>query len=132
MVAIGRLSRAFRHCVDTVTLPRVQIDLYSSSRAGDTDRIREALSNGAEINRCNSFGNSALHLLALGGHWETDARMLLVDNGADEHRLNHKGQTPYEVAVRARLLSKLHDLSENEGGPQAKDLKRFARDLGLN
>lgn len=55
------------------------------------------------INSKDSQGNTPLHLACEEGHG--DCAVLLLNNGADQDRLNANGKTPIELCSKAEVRS---------------------------
>ncbi|EAX98798.1 ankyrin repeat protein, putative [Trichomonas vaginalis G3] len=59
--------------------------------------IEFLISNGANVNQRNSFGNTPLHVAALFSNKENAE--ILISHGAEINSLNKNGQTPLDIAV---------------------------------
>ena len=67
--------------VNAIINDKGQTALRLAASEGDTDKVRELLSNGADVNARDDIGITALHEAAYGGH--TDTVQELLKNGAD-------------------------------------------------
>ncbi|HWM03331.1 MAG TPA: ankyrin repeat domain-containing protein [Actinophytocola sp.] len=74
--------------------------MFDLARAGDTDRLVEAVDAGIPVNLTNEAGNSLLILAAYHDH--PDTVRVLLDRGADVTRINDQGQTALGAAVFRR------------------------------
>jgi hypothetical protein len=70
--------------------------LHAAAFSGDTDALRELLDAGADIERRNAEGETALHAAARD---ESEALRLLLERGADVRARSAKGDTPLHVAA---------------------------------
>lgn len=102
--------------------------MFDLARAGDTERLVEALDAGVPANLTNDAGDTLLILAAYHNHPETVRA--LVDRGADTERVNDRGQTALGAAVFRRsepsvtcLLAAGADPSHGERS--ALDIARF-------
>ena len=68
-----------------------------ASYHGHVRVIRVLASVGAEINVCDKYRGSPLHLAAFNGHREAVLTLLCLK--ADPRHKNQKGQLPHEVAT---------------------------------
>lgn len=68
--------------------------------AGYMDTVRLLLDKGAHINAKDSFGRTALHVLAYGHPSRTNRAMaeLLLERGADVNAKDFQGRTPLYFA----------------------------------
>lgn len=82
---------------EELTLLRSMFDL---ARAGDTNRLGEAIDAGIPVNLTNESGDSVLILAAYHDH--PDTVRALLDRGADTARVNDRGQTALGAAVFRR------------------------------
>ncbi|XP_062317503.1 SH3 and multiple ankyrin repeat domains protein 2b [Osmerus eperlanus] len=74
-------------------------EIHQACRYGHIKHLEHLLSYGADMSIQNASGNTALHICAL-YRQEHCARVLLV-GGASKEDQNHKGQTPFQVAIVA-------------------------------
>jgi uncharacterized protein len=74
--------------------------LFDLARAGDTERLVEAVDAGIPVNLTNDAGDSLLMLAAYHDH--PDTVRALLDRGADTARVNDRGQTALGAAVFRR------------------------------
>ncbi len=77
-----------------------QSELVSAVTAGDTARVKELLSKGADVNERNPHGMPALVAASYNGNAELVK--LLVEKGANINATTRKGITPLMAAVEAR------------------------------
>ena len=73
------------------------IELKNAVSAGDSERVRELLKAGANVNATDSLGNTALHIASEYGNIE--CIRLLCDAGADVKKMNHGRSTPLLYAA---------------------------------
>jgi len=89
--------------------------LHLAAAKGHTDLVTWLFSHTPlNINTCNCYGSTALHLAALGGH--TAVVKLLVKNGANVNIQNNNGQTAVHKAIesgKAEVASFLYNLSQS-------------------
>lgn len=79
-------------------------------REGDTQKVEEAIMNGANVNARGNDGKTALILTSLEGH--TQIAELLLKYGADINAKDDNGRTALSVARNAairKLLINAHD-----------------------
>ncbi|WNV86222.1 ankyrin repeat domain-containing protein [Umezawaea sp. Da 62-37] len=98
------------------------------ARAGDTDRLAEALDAGVPANLTGATGDSLLILAAYHDH--PDTVRALLDRGADTGRVNDRGQTALGAAVFRRSAESVTALlaagaDPALGGRSALDIARF-------
>jgi ankyrin repeat protein len=76
--------------------------IFDAAKTGDTARLQELLRSTPSLVsvRDTAFGATPLHWAALRGH--IDAARQLVQAGADVGALNNDGETPLDVARRAK------------------------------
>jgi len=74
--------------------------MFDLARAGDTERLVQAVDAGIPVNLTNESGNSLLILAAYHDH--PDTVRTLLDRGADPARINDQGQTALGAAVFRR------------------------------
>ena len=74
--------------------------MFDLARAGDTERLGEAIDAGVPVNLTNEAGDSLLILAAYHDH--PDTVRALLDRGADTARVNDRGQTALGAAVFRR------------------------------
>lgn len=72
--------------------------LHVAAAAGEVDRVRRLLDEGADVNAQGNAGQTALHQAVTRGHQEV-VRVLL-DRGADVGIEDDSGETPYHVVAR--------------------------------
>ncbi|CAK9226792.1 unnamed protein product [Sphagnum troendelagicum] len=68
---------------DEPALPRKKVptgDVYEASRAGDVERLKLLLNEGANVNARDAWDSAALYYACLAGH--LDAARILLENGA--------------------------------------------------
>ncbi|XP_066505985.1 SH3 and multiple ankyrin repeat domains protein 2b [Hoplias malabaricus] len=74
-------------------------EVHQACRYGHVQHLEHLLFYGADMHVQNASGNTALHICALYKQ-ENCARVLLV-RGASQDVKNHRGQTPFQVAIIA-------------------------------
>ena len=72
----------------------VSTPLHQAVNAGDIERVKSLLSDGADVNAKDDKGNTPLHLLARYGYKKQDIAELLIAKGADVNARNKDGWTP--------------------------------------
>lgn len=69
-------------------------DIWAAARSGDVEALRAHLKPGADIDKKDQFGTTALHwAVALG---RVEAVKLLLQKGADVNEGNNEGKTPLD------------------------------------
>lgn len=68
------------------------VPLHGAAEYGSTDAARVLLEHGAEINRQDLIGNTALHIAC--EHEQGKIKTFLIDQGADKTIKNSDGETP--------------------------------------
>lgn len=105
--------------------PDPQAALLSAILEGDADALATALAAGADPNRQDASGWSALTWAA--GAGARDKVALLLRAGADPFVFGDDGRTPYLVAVaagRAEVAQLLAEAEERAGGDEAQRSSR--------
>jgi ankyrin repeat protein len=76
--------------------------LIDGARVGDLAKVQQALAQDASLvnQKDASFGATALHWAALRGHRQVAE--YLLSQGADRNARNGRGETPLQVAIRAK------------------------------
>jgi ankyrin repeat protein len=102
--------------------------MFDLARAGDTDRLADAVDAGVPVNLTNEGGDSLLMLAAYHDHPDTVGALL--DRGADTARVNDRGQTALGAAVFRRsersVTRLLAEGADPALGPRsALDIARF-------
>jgi ankyrin repeat protein len=102
--------------------------MFDLARAGDTERLAEAVDAGLPVNLTNEVGDSLLMLAAYHDH--PDTVRALLKRGADTARINDRGQTALGAAVFRRSQRSVTLLlaagADPELGPRsAVDIARF-------
>jgi ankyrin repeat protein len=95
-------------------LKPVDADITSAARSGDLVAVQEIVARDASLvnRRDATFGATPLHWAAIKGHAEVVTYLLSV--GADPTATNSAGETPLQVARRARRSEVVAILSEAE------------------
>ncbi|KAM4583884.1 cyclin-dependent kinase 4 inhibitor B [Odontesthes bonariensis] len=94
-------------------------DLTSAAAKGDTALVRVLLQKGAEVNRVNCFGRTALQVMMMGS---SPVARVLLEHGADPNVAERStGATPLHDAARAGFLETVRLLVEARADPQARD-----------
>ena len=89
-----------------------------AAQAGDLERVRELLTQGADVNAAQGDGMSALHWAGLGGHDEMIAVLLYA--GANTEAITRLGRyTPLHLAARGGHGSAVATLLEGGANPDA-------------
>jgi ankyrin repeat protein len=119
----------------------VVLPLLIASFSGDTDlvdKVKRAISQGANINAKDNSGNSALHVTA----WSTDNITLmryLVESGANINATTQNGDTPLMDSaylnksefLRYLLISGADPSLKNLSGSSALDLAKTETNRSL-
>jgi cytohesin len=86
--------------------------LFAAAREGDAGAVRKLLEQqpGLVLERDTAFGATALHWAALRGH--ADVVKLLLKRGAVATAVNAAGETPLDVAIRAKRQDIVRALSQ--------------------
>jgi ankyrin repeat protein len=71
--------------------------LHDAAKAGDADKVKQALDQGADLAEPDQAGEPALLIAALDGH--ADVVALLLDRGADVNVRNKGGLTALHAAA---------------------------------
>ena len=133
---VTRLAPNARHAYPDVRAPTRLTDdelaflrsVLDLAREGRTAKLQEAVERGIPVNLTSGAGDSLLILAAYHDHPDT-VRMLL-EHGADPHRVNDRGQTALGAAVfrrsapSTRLLLD-HGADPHEGGRSAAEIAAF-------
>ncbi|HEU4386830.1 MAG TPA: ankyrin repeat domain-containing protein [Blastocatellia bacterium] len=93
--------------------------LLSAARNGDASGIRQALSQGADINTRGEYGDTALNLAAQNG--SVEAVDLLLKAGADVENLGGADMTPLMNSATGGHLNVVAMLLDN-GARVSRDL----------
>jgi uncharacterized protein len=72
--------------------------LHLAAQEGSKEAARILLDHGAEIDRPNSFGNTALFVAVFNSKDLGDMIAMLRGRGANPFLANHSGQTPVGLA----------------------------------
>lgn len=72
--------------------------LHLAAQQGAVDAARILLDHGAQVDRVNVFGNSALFVAVFNSQGRSEMITLLRERGADPCLANKKGQTPVGLA----------------------------------
>jgi ankyrin repeat protein len=72
--------------------------LHLAAQQGAVEAARILLDHGAEVDRVNVFGNSALFIAVFNSPGRGDMIALLRERGADPRLANKSGQTPVGLA----------------------------------
>jgi ankyrin repeat protein len=107
---------------ETITSERLaefEKPLHEAVLAGNIERVRMLISNGADIREKDKSGFTPLHVAALNGRREIAE--LLIDQGADIEAKNNMGMTPLQVAARFGGLKVVELLISKGADIEAKD-----------
>ena len=91
--------------------------LIGAAAAGDTAKVKELLANGADVNRRNSRGVTALMAAAYKG--STELAQLFVEKGANVNAGSNKGSTPLMAAVESGNKTLVKFLLDKGADPNA-------------
>jgi ankyrin repeat protein len=96
-----------------------ELDLFEAAAFGRTERLRELLDRGADVDARSPDGFTPLHLAAFFGHPE--AARLLLERGADPHVVaeNPMRVTPLHSAAASRNVETARDLLDRGADPNA-------------
>ena len=104
MTTRAELSAAEEHGPSHTPLMRAALD-------GNTERVKELIHQGADINQRDDVGRTALMFAAINGHYETVK--VLLEFGADVNAKSNKGGTALMGAATAGHLRMVQALLEN-------------------
>jgi ankyrin repeat protein len=93
-------DRPWDDSVDSAPDPQlvsIAHDCFDFARAGETERLRAYLDQGAPVNLTDATGNTLLMLASHRGHAETVSALVAL--GADPDRTNDRGQSPLASAI---------------------------------
>jgi hypothetical protein len=100
-------------------------ELTASVRAGELERVRALLDGGADCERRDEDGWTALCWAAASGH--VPIVRLLIERGADVFATTGDGRTPYLIAIAASRVDAARLLGVAEA---ARDASKAARSSG--
>jgi len=75
---------------------RLNYGLINAAEKGDTEMVKRAISNGADVNANDKYGVTPLMVAVLKGH--TEVARLLIEKGADVNARNKDGVTSLMLA----------------------------------
>jgi ankyrin repeat protein len=101
------------------TIPLTASDLFSIVQSATSVEIKQAISNGADVNARNEEGNTPLMLAAFDNENHEVIRALL-DAGADVNARDIKGFTPLIIAAQYNNPEVINTLLEAGGEVNAK------------
>ena len=126
--------------VDATAGPRLRTALHDAVLSGSVDAVSAVLRAGADVNKADAFGQTALHLLATKDpHTSAALLAVLMWSSADPSRADARGFTALHAAaatdhvplVRALVLRTPLVAAKTPGGETALDVAlRYARDRG--
>ncbi len=96
------------------------LSIFDAAKAGAVERIREILAASPKLVsvKDTAFGATPLHWAALRG--QVEAARVLLDQGADAAAVNNDGETPLDVARRAKRASVEKLLTETSSTPRLR------------
>jgi ankyrin repeat protein len=96
------------------------VSIFEAAKTGSVERIREILAASPNLVSVHdtAFGATPLHWAALRG--QAEAARLLLDKGADVAAVNNDGETPLDVARRAKRANVEQLLSGTSGAPKLR------------
>ena len=113
-----------RTCLYGTTM---QSELLEAARLGNTERVRQLLQNGADVNLSTHEGTP---LMAASLSGSAELVELFLDNGADPDREDLSGNRPLIAAVKAWDLEIVELLLDRGADVNARDRKTgSSRDL---
>ena len=89
----------------------LEFPLHAAAKRGDVDAITRLLDDGAEVDRANENGITALFFACMHGH--VDAARLLLEKGADVHHRVNSGHTCLNVACCCDHIAVVQLLLDN-------------------
>jgi ankyrin repeat protein len=87
---------------DAAALQQDSLTLMKASMNGDLAQVKALIAAGAQINKLNGYGNTALRLAAFGGHLEIV--QALITAKAELNKQNRFGLTALRSAALCRHL----------------------------
>lgn len=99
--------------------------LVWASEMGNTSVVKWLLNMGADLNKCEYDGWSALHWAARNGHIEVTK--VLVSHGAHLDQQDSKGYIPLDWALDRGHWDVVDVLQQRAGGDQSASTNRFAQ-----
>ena len=90
--------------------------LHAAAHIGDVDRIKELIEQGADPEKTDNFGRTAVHIAAFES--QKEAIKILVENGADINALENQAYDAVTIAAVANdigLVDLLLSLGANAG-----------------
>ncbi len=96
------------------------ISIFEAAKTGAVDRIREILAASPDLAsvKDTAFGATPLHWAALRD--QVEAARLLLDKGADPAAVNNDGETPLDVARRAKRANVERLLTDASSTPKLR------------
>jgi ankyrin repeat protein len=99
----------------------VSYPLHEAAKAGDSERVKSLIANGADINSQDENDNTPLYFAAVRGY--KTITEVLITNGADVGAKTNRGQTAMDFA-RSRKHKDIVDLLNAKTNDINSDKKR--------
>ncbi|MBI4648197.1 MAG: ankyrin repeat domain-containing protein [Bacteroidia bacterium] len=96
MLRIGLIIIFTVNCIFSLTFAQV-ITLHIAIQQGDINKVRELIDNGANVNKIDRLGNTALTIAVYHNH--IDILKMLVEYGANVDGQDRHGNTPLIIAA---------------------------------
>ncbi len=96
------------------------ISIHKAAYKGNIEAVKQAITDGADVNAKDSFGRPPLHDAAYRGH--TEIVELLIAGGADVNARRDDGMTPLDLAIRFDETDTA-DLLRKHSGKTGEELK---------
>jgi ankyrin repeat protein len=100
------------------------MELFEAVKTGNRETVKALIESGAEVNRQDKQGWTALNWAAAGG--KVEMIELLLENGADPLAVGRDLRTPSMIALAAGQAEAVKVLRRAEGGGDAQPERQYA------